>query len=63
MKRALSLAAAGLMLATTLNLAGCGNNVHEPWVASPNQLKQERARSPDQQKALRERLAQVQTDR
>ena len=62
-RRAIGLLTAGVMLAATLGLAGCGGNVHEPWVASPTQLKQERARNPAQQKALRERLTQVQTDR
>lgn len=36
-------------------LASCAK-IHEPWVSSEDQFKQERMRSPEQQAALRHRL-------
>jgi hypothetical protein len=45
-----ALAALGMVM-----LASCAK-VHEPWVSSESQLKQERTRTPDQQAALRHRL-------
>lgn len=44
-------------------LPGCESNMDDPWVSGPDVLKQERMRDADLQKELRERLAQVQTDR
>jgi len=41
---------------------GC-SRVHEPWVQSDDQLAQERARSAEQTKELKNRLLTVQTDR
>ncbi len=38
-----------------VTLAGCAK-VHEPWVSSDDQYKQERTRTPEQQAALRQRL-------
>ncbi len=46
-----------------LAIAGCEGNMQEPWVSSPEQLREERARSEEQSVQLRERMALVQTDR
>jgi len=46
----------------SLMTAGC-ERVHEPWVESPSQLRQERARPEQAAVELRHRLFRVQTDR
>lgn len=45
------LAAAAMALAL---LAGC-EPIHDPWVTGNNYFEEERGRSPEQQKALRDR--------
>ena len=58
-KRAIGLLLAALAAATVVNCS----RIHEPWVPSENTLKEERARAPEQQQNLRERLATGQIDR
>ena len=58
-KRVLVLLAAGGLL----GLATACDPIREPWVRSPNQLAQERARPFEAQVALQHRLRAVQTDR
>ncbi len=51
-----------LLTAALLLTAGC-SGVQDPWVSGDQQLSEERARSAQQAKDLRERLASVQVDR
>ncbi len=57
MKQVVMLLAAAL----AMTLAGCAR-VHEPW-DTRDYFKQERIRSPEQEKQLRERALQGETDR
>lgn len=51
------------LLSLVMLIGGCEGYVQEPWVPDAETYKQERTRSAQAQKELRERLAQVQTDR
>ena len=54
----------GLLFATLIVGATVScSRVQEPWVPSEGTLKEERARAPEQQINLRERLITSQTDR
>lgn len=50
------------ILFIVLALMGC-SRIHEPWVSSDEQLRQERSRSLVQQDQLRDRLMTSQIDR
>lgn len=52
----------GLMLALLLLASAC-QRIQEPWIHEDNPLDEERARSPENQQALRQRFMWVQTDR
>ena len=53
---------ATLGVAAASLLVGC-SGIEEPWVASPEQLEQERQRPPEMAKELRERARRVQDAR
>jgi len=46
----------GLLLMASLWLTACNTHVHDPWVSSPNYLKQERSRSPELNERLEHRV-------
>ena len=50
-----------LFIAAAMMMEGCAR-VHEPW-DTRDYFKQERTRSPEQEKLLRERALQGETDR
>ena len=45
-----------LLLISALWLTGCNTHVHEPWVSSPDYLKQERTISPELNQRLADRV-------
>lgn len=51
-----------IIVASWMVTSGC-TRIQEPWVQNDEPLKQERFRSAEQQKELRERLAETQRDR
>ncbi len=52
----------GLCLAVGAAVAGC-SRIQEPWVSAPKELQQERQRTPEMAKTLRERARRVQAER
>jgi hypothetical protein len=45
-----------LLIFAVLGISACNTHVHEPWVSSPNYLKQERTRSPELSARLEHRV-------